>query len=112
MNKPEIKLASILQDLIECKGMTYRGLAKKTGVSTSTIFNWTTGAIPRSIFHLKAVADFLQVDLSYLLFGESGEDQEHLRKAPAKRFKVSIEIILTEQGTFIEKLELSKPKES
>ena len=64
-------LKDILKELIQSKGMTISALAKSTKVSPQTIHNWLSGAEPRSIKQVKEVAEYFNVSLDYLCFGES-----------------------------------------
>lgn len=64
-----MKLQTILRQLIKAKEMTVAGLAKKSKVPVQTIHNWLSGAEPKSLKQVKAVADFLDVTVDYLCFG-------------------------------------------
>lgn len=65
-----IKLKSILKELIYEKDITAAQLARATKVPPQTLNNWLSGQMPRNLDQLKAVADYFQVSLDYLIFGE------------------------------------------
>lgn len=98
MSRPELKLSLNLERLVKEKGLTYRNLSRKTGVSTSTLFNWSSGAIPRNLSDLQVVAKFLEVGLSHLLFGISEPEAGNRLQIRNNRLKGSCEIILDEEG--------------
>lgn len=64
-----VELKTILRRLIRDKGLTITGLSRKTKVPVQTIHGWLQGVEPKGVRQLKAVADFLEVDLDYLCFG-------------------------------------------
>jgi transcriptional regulator with XRE-family HTH domain len=64
-----VELKTILRKIIKEKGLTVAGLSRATKVPVQTLHGWLQGVEPKSVRQLKAVADFLEVDLDYLCFG-------------------------------------------
>lgn len=71
MKKKPIVINEILPKLLREKKITAKTLSQKTGVSQSTLSTWTAPkAKPRNIDDVALVADYLEVSLNFLLFGE------------------------------------------
>lgn len=70
-----IKLKSILKELIHEKDITAVHLARSTKVPPQTLNNWLSGQMPRNLDQLKAVADYFQVSLDYLIYGSKSEGE-------------------------------------
>jgi transcriptional regulator with XRE-family HTH domain len=68
----------ILQSLCKRNELTQKELAKAISVSPKTIQEWIgkSGRIPRDPKHLKKLANYFDISLHYLLFGE--DDPQHL----------------------------------
>ena len=66
-----MKLPLVLKKILKEKDITISQLSRGTNVPVQTISNWLSGQSPRNISQIKAVADFLGVDLNYLCFAES-----------------------------------------
>ena len=64
-----MELKSILRKLIKEKGITVVSLSRGSKVPVQTLHGWLNGSDPKNIRQLKAVADYLSVDLDYLCFG-------------------------------------------
>ncbi len=64
-----MELKSILRKTIQEKGVTVTAVARAAKVPVQTLHGWLHGSEPKSIRQLKAVADYLGVDLDYLCFG-------------------------------------------
>lgn len=64
-----MELKSILRKLIKEKGITVVALSRGSKVPIQTLHGWLHGSEPKNIRQLKAVADYLEVDLDYLCFG-------------------------------------------
>lgn len=64
-----MELKSILRKTIQEKGLTVVAVARGAKVPTQTLHGWLQGSEPKSVRQLKAVADYLGVDLDYLCFG-------------------------------------------
>ena len=69
----KLELHKNLKTLLDKRGMTASQLARATKVSTSTISNWMTGLEPRNLIQLKRVAEYLDVSVDYLLYGNKRE---------------------------------------
>ena len=83
----------ILEELMKEREITYKKLSLETGIPKTTLFTWSTGSIPRNLHDLRKVADFFDVEIHYLLFGES--DPKAIR--PKKQVvRASFEIPLSE----------------
>lgn len=65
-----VSLSENLKKLMEENGFSFNQLAKKSGVTTSTIKTWAQGSQPRDLNHVRAVAKALEVGFEYLIFGE------------------------------------------
>lgn len=64
-----MELKAILRKIIKEKGLTVVAVSKASKVPVQTLHGWLHGSDPKNIRQLKAVADFLGVDLDYLCFG-------------------------------------------
>ncbi len=66
------KFGDVLQHLMEQKNLSARELASRLGFPAKTVNEWVGkgGRMPRNPDHLKKLADFFQVSLHQLLFGE------------------------------------------
>lgn len=73
-------LSKILQDLIKEHGLNISKLAELTGVNVQTIHNWSSGQKPKNIVQIKKVADFFDVSIEYLCFGESDNKKNDLNE--------------------------------
>jgi len=97
----EMQLGRVLTELLKERRLSLRELARASGVSASTLSEWTTNRAPNPV-KLKKVAEYLGVSVHFLLFG--CEDNQN-----------PIEKILKEsvfQGTYeitVKKVKLPKP---
>jgi transcriptional regulator with XRE-family HTH domain len=66
-----MELKKNLKKLINDDKITVARLSKETGVPTQTLHNWMLGAEPRSLAQVKTVADYFNVTLDALCFGEN-----------------------------------------
>ena len=66
----KIDLSNNLRILLKQKGMTVLQLSRATNVPNSTIQNWLGGLEPRSLSHIKTVADYFDVSVDFLVYGE------------------------------------------
>jgi transcriptional regulator with XRE-family HTH domain len=64
-----VELKSILRKTIREKGLTVASLSRGAKVPVQTLHGWLQGIEPKSVRQLKAIADYLDVDLDYLCFG-------------------------------------------
>jgi len=85
-----MQLKNILKKLCEDKGMSVTALSKKTGIPAQTIFNWLSGAEPKSLVQVKAVAEFFGVSLDYICFGDktSQKFEDYMDDINAGQFEV------------------------
>lgn len=74
MNKKEIKLAENLNKLAQEKNLKISTIAYKVGMSQSTLHSYFNGVEPKSMIALKKVADFFNMTIDELIFGESSTD--------------------------------------
>ncbi len=72
-----MELKSILRKLIKERGMTVVALSRGCKVPLQTLHGWLHGSEPKNVRQLKAVADFLDVDLDYLCFGIKPKLENH-----------------------------------
>ena len=98
----EIKLKPILKALLADKHMTLRDLAKATGIKPSTLSGWKNGSSPRDLSELKLCAQYFNVSMDYLLFGEQN-DQSSLEKLLTEQvfdgfLKVRIERVISKKS--------------
>ena len=63
-------LKSILRKTLKERGISITHLARSTKVPLQTLHGWLQGSEPKSLRQIKKVADYLDVDLDYLCFGE------------------------------------------
>ena len=66
-----MKLANKLKKILKKKDLTVRQLSRAVKVSDKKIYSWLNNNHPSSIDDVKAVADYLEVSLDYLLFDET-----------------------------------------
>lgn len=64
-----IKIKTILRKLLYENDMTAAQLARATGIAPQTINNWLGGQEPRSLTHLKKVADYFEISVDELVYG-------------------------------------------
>jgi transcriptional regulator with XRE-family HTH domain len=65
----KLELHKNLKSLLERRGMTASQLSRATKVPNSTIQNWLTGLEPRNLIQLKRVAEYFDVTVDILLYG-------------------------------------------
>lgn len=65
----DMVLKTILKKLIKDKGISVAHLSRATKVPLQTLHGWLNGSDPKNLRQVKAVADYLDVDLDYLCFG-------------------------------------------
>lgn len=63
-----IKLAANLKRIMKARNLTITAIAREVGMNKSTLHNYCNGVIPRNLLKIKDLADFLEVDLSDLIF--------------------------------------------
>lgn len=62
-------LKKILKSLVKDRGVSIAHLSRATKVPLQTLHGWLQGSEPKNLRQVKAVADYLNVDLDYLCFG-------------------------------------------
>lgn len=75
-----MELKNILRKTIREKGLTVASLSRGSKVPVQTLHGWLQGIEPKSIRQLKAVADYLCVDLDYLCFGIKSKNESRIEK--------------------------------
>jgi len=79
-----MSFAENLINTMKSKRLSFAELAKKSGVSKSTIHGWTTGRRVQELKELKRVATILEVSIHELVFGEpdpfEAKSQEFLKE--------------------------------
>ena len=67
----KIRIQETLPLLLKSKRITLRGLARRTGISVSTLAGWISeNSNPSNLKQVSIVADALEVSLDYLVYGE------------------------------------------
>jgi transcriptional regulator with XRE-family HTH domain len=69
----KLKLSENLSRILRDRRMTLREVSEGSGVSISTLSEWSSGRVPRSPLHVAKVAKALKVSLYSLLFGSEDE---------------------------------------
>ena len=65
-----MEFAKTLKTLIRQKASSVNELAREINVSPKTINDWLTGRTPRDLDAVKRCAEFLEVSIPFLLYGE------------------------------------------
>lgn len=81
-----IKIKTILKKLLNEHDLTAAQLARATKTPPQTINNWLSGQEPRSLNQLKAIADYFEISVDYLVYGI----QEKITKEPLVDFSDEI----------------------
>lgn len=66
-----IKIKTILKKLLHENDFTAAQLARATKIPPQTINNWLSGQEPRNLSQIKAVADYFEISVDYLVYGQS-----------------------------------------
>jgi transcriptional regulator with XRE-family HTH domain len=66
----EFVLRRNLKILLEDRKVKANELARATGIARQVISDWMSGTSPRNLTHLKRVADYFDVTIDALCFGE------------------------------------------
>ena len=72
----EYKLPEVLQDLITENNISQRKLADKIDVTQSAVHRWLQFKATPDIFHLMEIANYFDVSIDYLIFGEETSYQQ------------------------------------
>lgn len=70
----ELKLRSVLGELIRARGVTYRHIAEKFSIPRSVLCGWSAGSHPRDLSKAAAIAQYLGVSFHYFIFGVDEAD--------------------------------------
>lgn len=73
-----MQLKTVLKNLIKNKGITITHLSRASKVPLQTLHGWLHGSEPKNLRQVKAVADYLEVDLDYLCFGIKPKVDKHI----------------------------------
>ena len=65
-----MQLAKRLRQLVGQHQLTIPELSRHTGVPVNTLHNWLSGQAPRKLEQVKQVAEFFNVTLDDLIFGQ------------------------------------------
>lgn len=66
----KIKLQSVLQSLIQDKGVSARQISKATGIAQSTLSNYLQGKGIQKPEHLVTLAEYFSTSIDFLLTGK------------------------------------------
>ena len=64
-----MSIAKQLKSLLKEREISVGVLAKKTGISSKTLYHYLEGRTPRNMEHVKAICTHFGVSADYLLFG-------------------------------------------
>ena len=88
----KLELHKNLKVLIVREGLTVSQLSRITKVPSQNLNNWINGQEPRSLTHLKTLADYFCVTVDFLLY-ETSVKKSYLRKnlkEPKEQFEDEI----------------------
>ena len=71
-----MQFATTLKTLIRQKASSVNELAREINVSPKTINDWLTGRTPRDLDAVKRCAEFFDVSVHFLLYGE--DDRQNI----------------------------------
>jgi transcriptional regulator with XRE-family HTH domain len=77
-----MKLNQTLKMLLNQRGLTIREVASKIKISESTLKTWMRGSNPRSMDDVRTCAQFFNVSLEFLLFGEESNLPRSVEEMP------------------------------
>lgn len=77
-----MKLKSILKSLMESKGITLSELAKETSVPKQTIHNWLCGTEPKTLDHVRSVANYFGITIEGLCYGDTEKTVKKITANP------------------------------
>lgn len=69
MNK-EYKLPEVLTELIKTRGIRKTKLAEEINVNPAAVYGWINFEYVPRVFQIMAMADYFDVSLDYLVYGE------------------------------------------
>lgn len=79
MTVMKLQIGANLRKIIKDRRLTLKEISLATGVPSTTIAEWTNNRAPKNPVQMKLVANFLEVSIHYLLFGEE-DTQEPINK--------------------------------
>jgi transcriptional regulator with XRE-family HTH domain len=65
-----ITLAKNLKAILKTQGLTSSSLSRACGIPNTTLSNWLSGQPPKNVLQLKTVAEFFDLTIEELTFGE------------------------------------------
>lgn len=80
-----IKIKTMLKKLLHEHDLTAAQLARACNIAPQTINNWLSGQEPRSLSQIKAVADYFNISVDYLVYG-----QHEIKEEVIKEYKEEI----------------------
>lgn len=89
-NSHEINLAGNLKRILAQKKITVSVAAKEVGMNKSTLHGYCNGVVPRHLLKIRDLANFLDVSLMELIFGEDWAVPSNLDLMEEQRFEISV----------------------
>ena len=81
----KVQIGPVLKKLLKDRRMTIKEVSTATSVPSSTLSEWLNNRSPKNPEHTLKVAQYLEVSLHFLLFGEE-DRQEPLTKIMKEDF--------------------------
>lgn len=72
------QLKTNLKRILNSNKITPAQLSRATKIPPQTLNNWLSGQSPRNLDHVKKVADYFNVTIDYLLYGNEFKSNEFL----------------------------------
>ena len=66
----EIKIGSVLKEIIKEKRLSLKKISQDTEIPYSTLYTWFENRQPKDILKVQRLADYFGISLHYLLFAE------------------------------------------
>ena len=79
------QIGKVFSQIVKERRYTLKEISKATGVPATTLAEWQANRTPKNPVQVKAVANFLEVSLHYLLFGVE-DNQEPIAKIMKEDF--------------------------
>ena len=89
-----MNLASNLKKICKAKKVSITELARQTGVRQNTIHGWSTGRRVLNMDDLKKVADYLEIGIHSLLYGEPDPHETPAQEILKEIFSGDIRVTL------------------
>lgn len=89
-----IKIKTILKKLLHEHDLTAAQLARATKIPPQTINNWLSGQEPRGLGQLKAVADYFEISVDYLVYGTHSPKSEPIKEYEDEINAGTFEVVL------------------